>query len=211
MTDARTSQQGFSLIELLIVVALLAILAAMAMPSFQGFIASNRLTAESNEMLAGLNLARSEAVRIQRRVILCRVATAGLTSTSGCVTTADGAPWQGWAVFVDNDSDGAYDVGETILRTQTITANGLVFASDAGLGTAGNRIVFRPDGLARAVDAVALQAAQITVCDSSGVLAGENARMVALQSGSRVAVTRATISNCGVVPEPATSSTESSI
>lgn len=211
MTDARTSQQGFSLIELLIVVALLAILAAMAMPSFQGFIASNRLTAESNEMLAALNLARSEAVRTQRRVILCRIAASGLTATSGCVTTADGAPWLGWAVFVDNDSDGAYDAGETVLRTQTITASGLVFSSDAALGTAGNRIVFRPDGLARAADAVALQAAQITVCDSSGVLTGENARTVALQSGSRVAVTRATISNCGVVPEPATSSTESSI
>lgn len=212
MTVARTSQRGFSLIELAIVVALLAILAAMAMPSFQGFIASNRLTAESNEMLAALNLARSEAVRIQRRVILCRVATSGglvtLTASSGCVTAADGAPWQGWAVFVDNDSDGTFDAGETLLRSQAITASGLVFASDNALGTAGNRIVFRPDGLARAVDSAALQAATITVCDSSGVLTGENARNVALLAGSRIAVTRATISNCGVVPEPPTSTTE---
>ena len=86
MTVARTFQRGFSLIELAIVVALLAILAAMAMPAFQGFIASNRLTAESNEMLAALNLARSEAVRIQRRVILCRVATSGglVTLTASC-------------------------------------------------------------------------------------------------------------------------------
>lgn len=212
MRHVRTTQRGFSLIELTIVVALLAILAAMALPSFQGFIASNRLTADSNELLAALNLARSEAVRTQRRVILCRVATSGglvtLTASSGCVTASDGAPWQGWAVFVDNDSDGAFDAGETLLRSQAITASGLVFSSDNTLGGAGNRIVFRPDGLARAVDSAALQAAQVTVCDSSGALTAENARNVALQSGSRIAVTRATITNCGVTPEAPTSTAE---
>ncbi|MDY0057436.1 MAG: GspH/FimT family pseudopilin [Methyloversatilis sp.] len=193
MIPARPAQHGFTLIELMIVVTLLAIISAIALPAFQGFIASNRLTSEANELLAGLNLARSEAVRTQRRVVLCRA------SATGCVTTADGAPWQRWVVFVDNDADGVFDAGELLLREQVITGTTLNLVSDEALRTAGNRIAFRPDGLARAPGSLALQTAGISVCDSSGSLsATTNARNVNLLSGSRMAVTRGGNASCGV-------------
>ncbi|OYW28041.1 MAG: Pre-pilin like leader sequence, partial [Methyloversatilis sp. 12-65-5] len=96
MTRLRPAHAGFTMIELMIVVTLMAILAAFAFPAFQSFIASNRLTAESNELLSGMNLARSEAVRTQRRVLLCRAAAAdgavNFSATNGCVTTADSQP-----------------------------------------------------------------------------------------------------------------------
>ncbi len=201
MIPARSAQHGFTLIELMIVVTLLAIISAFALPAFQSFIASNRLTSEANELLAGLNLARSEAVRTQRRVVLCRATTsAGTVNTaSGCVTTADTQTWQGWFVFVDNDADGVFDAGEPQLREKVITGNTLNLISDAPLRTAGNRIAFRPDGLARAPGSLALQAADISVCDSSGALAvTANARNVTLLSGSRMAVTRGGNASCGV-------------
>jgi type IV fimbrial biogenesis protein FimT len=192
MIPARSAQHGFTLIELMIVVALLAIISAFALPAFQSFIASNRLTSEANELLAGLNLARSEAVRTQRRVVLCRA------STTGCVTTADGERWQRWVVFVDNDADGVFDASE-LLREQVITGTTLNLVSDEALRAAGNQIAFRPDGLARAPGSLALQGAVINVCDSSGALAvTANARDVRLLSGSRVAVTRGGNANCGV-------------
>ena len=73
------------------------------------------------------------------------------------------------------------------------------FLSDEALRTAGNRIAYRPDGLARAPGSLALQGAVISVCDSSGALAvTANARDVRLLSGSRVAVTRGGNANCGV-------------
>ncbi|WP_374340750.1 GspH/FimT family pseudopilin [Methyloversatilis sp.] len=207
MGRPRLPQHGFSLIELMIVVLLLAIVSAFAMPAFQSFIASSRLTSEANEVLAALNLARSEAVRVQRRVVLCRAAqTNGQvvpSATSGCVTTTTSQPWQGWFVFVDNDADGVFDVGETVIRTQTLTAGGLVIVSNSALGTAGNRIIFRPDGLARAQDSVALQNAEFVVCDTSGALSGANARTITLLSGSRMNVTRTTSANCGIsIEEP---------
>ncbi|WP_296811383.1 GspH/FimT family pseudopilin [Methyloversatilis sp.] len=201
MISARSAQHGFTLIELMIVVALLAIISAFALPAFQTFIASNRLTSEANELLAGLNLARSEAVRTQRRVVLCRATTSAgqVDRASGCVTTADTQPWQSWVVFIDTDADGVFDAGEAVLREQVITGNSLNLVSDEALRTAGNRIAYRPDGLARAPGSLALQGAVISVCDSSGSLAvTANARNVTLLSGSRVAVTRGGNASCGV-------------
>ncbi len=190
------------MIELMIVVTLMAILASFAFPAFQSFIASSRLTAESNELLAGLNLARSEAVRIQRRVVLCRAAATDgavtFSAASGCITTADSEPWQAWAIFVDEDASGNINGTERVVRVQPINGNALRLISDDDLGTAGNRIAFRPDGLARGHDSLALQAAQIRVCDSSGSLSVDNMRVVTLVSGSRMSVLRASGVDCGV-------------
>ncbi len=206
MIPARPAQHGFTLIELMIVVTLLAIISAIALPAFQGFIASNRLTSEANELLAGLNLARSEAVRTQRHVVLCR--TNGVVEVDpsdpncpmkieGCVETSAGS-WQGWAVFVDSDSNGVYARSECVVRTH-VTSGALNVVSNNDLGSTGNRIKFRPDGLARAQDSMALQNAVIGVCDSSGSLsATTNARNVNLLSGSRMAVTRGGNASCGV-------------
>lgn len=207
MIPARSAQHGFTLIELMIVVALLAIISAFALPAFQSFIASNRLTSEANELLAGLNLARSEAVRTQRHVVLCR--TNGVVEVDpsdpncpmkieGCVETSAGS-WLGWAVFVDSDSDGVYARSECVLRTHVLPGGPLNVVSNDDLGSAGNRIKFRPDGLARAQDSMALQTAGISVCDSSGSLStAANTRNVNLTSGSRMAVTRGGNASCGV-------------
>jgi type IV fimbrial biogenesis protein FimT len=206
MTRLRPAHAGFTMIELMIVVSLLAILAAFAFPSFQSFIASSRLTAESNELLSGMNLARSEAVRVQRRVLLCRAGATGgvvnFSATNGCVTTADSEPWQAWAVFVDENSNGAMDGTERIVRVQAITGNALEFISNDGLAAAGNRIAFRPDGMARGQDSLALQAAEVRVCDRSGALSGGNMRVVSLVSGTRMSVAKGTDSNCGVTVAP---------
>lgn len=202
MTATRIRNRGFTLIELMIVVILLAIISAFAFPAFQSLIASSRLTAEANELLAGLNLARSEAVRLQRRVVLCRAATSDglvvMSAASGCVTTVDTQPWQGWAVFVDEDGDGVFDAGETVVRTQAINGTSINLVSDSPMRTAGNRVSFRPDGLARAQDSLALQSGTVSVCDGSGVLASDNKRDVSLASGSRMQVVRATDATCGM-------------
>jgi type IV fimbrial biogenesis protein FimT len=210
MMRFRSVHAGFTIIELMIVVALMAILAGMAFPAFQSFIASNRLTAESNELLAGLNLARSEAVKAQRRVVLCRAAAAdgvvSFSAASGCVTTADSEPWQAWAVFVDENGSGSIDGTERVVRVQAISGNALSVVSDTALATAGNRIAFRPDGMARGQGSMALQVAAIQVCDRSGVLAGNsNIRVVSLAAGSRMSIARANGANgtsCTVAAQP---------
>ena len=65
---AGRTQSGFTLVELMVVIAVLAILATIAIPSFQGIVAENRATSAANEFLATLQLARSAALAQSRPV-----------------------------------------------------------------------------------------------------------------------------------------------
>jgi type IV fimbrial biogenesis protein FimT len=105
MVDAPVSLRGFTLIELMVTIAILAITLGLAVPSFQEFVARNRLAAATNELVSALALARSEAVKRAARVT---VASADWTA--------------GWQVFVDTGTVGdAAD--DTVLRVQQSTSN----------------------------------------------------------------------------------------
>lgn len=105
----RNRTAGFSLIELMITIAILAVLLALGWPSFQGSLRSNRIATASNEFLSALSLARSEAIRNTRGSGIC-------ASTDG---TSCGTDWTaGWLVWGDTNGDGALDTGEPILRVK---------------------------------------------------------------------------------------------
>ena len=93
---------GFTLIELLVTMAVAAILLAIAVPNYQTFVLNSRMSAQSNDFLSALQLARSEAVKRGTRVSVCKSA-AGATCTTG------GTWAQGWIVFVDGNTPGTLD------------------------------------------------------------------------------------------------------
>jgi type IV fimbrial biogenesis protein FimT len=82
----RFSVRGFTFIELLVTLTVAAILLAIAMPSFSGFVRDSRLTTETDTLLYDTNLARSEAVKLDVPVELC--ASSDHATCSG--TWADG-------------------------------------------------------------------------------------------------------------------------
>lgn len=166
---------GVTLVELIVAVAILAIIAAMALPSFNNVIVSNRLAAGANELVGSLQAARSEAIRRGSRVVVC-------ASSSG--TTCTGTWSDGWIVFEDANRDGAVTAGETILRSQSALADLEVLAS-SNIGTA---MVFRPDGMARHSTG-ALLAGRLSVCKASAGVP-ENIRQVEIASGSRISTSR---------------------
>ncbi|OYY73477.1 MAG: hypothetical protein B7Y40_09175 [Gammaproteobacteria bacterium 28-57-27] len=131
--------QGFTLIETMVTVAVAGILLAIGIPSFQSAMNSSRLTSTTNELIGGLNQARSDAVRLNSRVSLC-------ASADGASCTANG-DWAGWIVFTNPNDNAAVDAGEVVLRASTIRPTVPVRAN-AVMG--GNIITFSGDGLPHA-------------------------------------------------------------
>lgn len=67
----RSCQRGFTLIELMVAIALLAMIATIAIPSFAGLMREQRLVHASNDLLAAVNLARSEAIKRGEETRMC--------------------------------------------------------------------------------------------------------------------------------------------
>lgn len=94
---------GFTVMEILVSLSVVAILAAIAAPSFQGFINEQRLGSTMSELANDLNLARGEAIKRNARVLLCARNSAG----TGCASAPD---WQsGWVVCYDANADDQCD------------------------------------------------------------------------------------------------------
>lgn len=89
--------EGFTLVELMITIAVLAVILAIATPSFKTVINSNRLTAQTNGLVAALQMARSEALKRNSTVAVCRSANG--TSCAGAI-----GAWEQW-IIVDSDDE----------------------------------------------------------------------------------------------------------
>ena len=110
MGCVRTREDGFTLVELLVTLALLVVVLTVAVPSFVNFVKNNRLTAATNNLVTSLTYARAEAIRRGKAVTVC-------ASRTG--TSCDGTDWDdGWIVFVDQGTPGAVDSGDEVLRVE---------------------------------------------------------------------------------------------
>ena len=97
-------ENGFTLVELLISILIVSTLLAMGVPSLKEFMKNNRLSAQSNALVASLQLARSEAVKRGVDTVIC--ASSNQTSCTG------NGDWdKGWIVFSDLNRNGTPDVG----------------------------------------------------------------------------------------------------
>jgi type IV fimbrial biogenesis protein FimT len=137
MNFSHRQQTGFTLIELMVVVALVAILTMLATPSFVSMIQSNRVSAEVNAFTGDLEFARSEAIKQGVPVSVC--ASSNGSSCLGANT------WQsGWIVFSDLDGSGTVTAGDTLLRKRPAWSGGDTFSAAPSI----NAVTFSRDGFA---------------------------------------------------------------
>jgi type IV fimbrial biogenesis protein FimT len=162
MRTESKRQRGFTLMELVITIAVLAILTTLAVPSFVQFIQNNRLSSEANELVAALQYGRSEALRRGEEVQVC----------SSSDQTSCGGDWnQGWIAIADPGGD------DEVLRVWQ--SPGTDFQFSPGSGTVGfNREGFSTNANAQAFDL------QLENCTT------DNARRVLVEPSGRVASQR---------------------
>jgi type IV fimbrial biogenesis protein FimT len=113
--------KGFTLVELMVVIAIVGILSAMAAPSFNEYLARKRIQSLVSEFATSVRLTRSEALRRNRVVTMCRTTT---PDDSAAVCEDGVGDWNvGWMVFVDDNGDRQRTTDETILSVQSAKIN----------------------------------------------------------------------------------------
>lgn len=137
-------QKGLTAIELLVTIAILAILVGIAAPSMTQFIAKWRVSNAINSFTGSLRLARTEAIARSRQVVVCRVDAA--TSTTCRSTAGTHGYASGWIVFVDQNGNGTYSAAagdELLLRQEALPG----IADITVTGSNAPSFLFDPSGL----------------------------------------------------------------
>jgi type IV fimbrial biogenesis protein FimT len=154
--------RGFTLVELIITMAIAAILTTVAVPSFTETIKRNRLATKTNLLVGSLGLARSEAIKRGQRVNVCVS-----SNQTGCT---GGTNWaQGWLTWVDADNSNTLN-GETIIHTVEALPASITFTGSASF------VGFSPQG------AAIVNNNTFTVCDDR---TGETGRTITINATGR--------------------------
>lgn len=161
---------GFSLIELLVVVALIAVLLGVAAPAFVDTVRDNRLRTELFALRATLNNARSEALARRMPVFVCETANSTTCSSTGAWTA-------GFLAYADADGDSAPDPNEVFIARQIDGTDDMSLIFRNAGGAAASNTLFSAQG-----DALN-NSGTFTLCDARGA---SEARALILENSGAV-------------------------
>lgn len=178
--------QGFTLIELMVTVAVLAIVLTVAVPSFSALVSSNRLSGQANSLLAAIEYAKAEAIKNNANVAFCH------SSNGSSCSAAPAASWQGWLVGVAANPSGIQ--AGTVMRAGILDSTQLVIRSSETLSDAGDQIRITPQGLLRNTNRLPLQAT-LLVCNPT-TSSNPNSRNLRIRSGGQLSVISAQNASC---------------
>jgi type IV fimbrial biogenesis protein FimT len=171
-TRDRAADRGFTLIEMLIALAIFAILVRLGLPSYRDWIASQQLANHAHYVADMLDLARSEAIKHGYRVNLCK-------SRDKRLCTEDGGWEQGWLLFVDENHSGQVDGDESVLRKEGPAGNEITMRGNRPVE---DYVSFTSLGHARMLSG-ALQMGTFVLCKP-----GQNALNVVLANSGRARI-----------------------
>ena len=148
---------GFTLIELMVSVALLGVLAALAAPNMGQFLASRRVEDVARRLGDDLTLARNEAVKRNASVLVCADASVTTTACAATPLATEGA--KGWRVCYDVAAGGTCSAGSTAdpnpIRLQAAVNASVVLTGPAA------RLQFNPNGSMTSAVAVSFAASAV--------------------------------------------------
>jgi len=171
--STRQNTAGFTLLELMIVLAIGALIMTMAVPSFRDSINNQRLVTATNELVMSLTLAKSEAIKRVVYVTVCK-------SNDGASCTGGGTSWNdGWIVFANTGTTslGTFDVGDELIRVYSALPDSLEITA---IGNVDAFVSFRPSGTLGTN--AANQLGTFTTCDYRGA---DSATAIVMQPSGR--------------------------
>ena len=158
--------KGFTLIELMMTLSLAAIIMSIAVPSYMTFTQNSKITAQVNNLVTAINVARGEAAKRGTRVALCRSINPAASSPS---CGGNDYTWTtGWLVYAvgDNRSTPLYDSSKDMLIATGLSKGGVNIKTAGG---ANRNLEFLPDGTTNESGSTAYFA----VCDERGASHGK--------------------------------------
>ena len=170
----RARWRGWSLVEMLVGVAIFGSLVLLAGPVYRDFIAKQELLNAARALADTLNLARTEAIKHGYRVNVCK-------SADGRQCSLQGSWAMGWIMHTDDDRDGEVDVVEGPIRREGALRDGITISANRPVA---QYVSYTSLGYARMLNG-ALQMGTFTVCKT-----GQNALDVVLANSGRVRIDR---------------------
>lgn len=128
----KINQLGFTLLELMIVIAMTGVLIAIGIPSYRSIVTTNALADISNDLSLSLKRARAEAITSGRDVVVCKS-----TATNAGSATCGGGDWsKGWLVMADRNQDGDFkeEDNELLWVTNIEATSSITIAPAPALG-----------------------------------------------------------------------------
>jgi type IV fimbrial biogenesis protein FimT len=172
--------KGFTLIELMIVIAIVAILTTLAAPSFRSLIQSNTMSSAVNTFMADMRFARSESIRRGGGVVMCR-SDAPEAPTPVCRTTTGTNGWvSGWIIYIDQNNNGTIQPNELLRVQSPITSIDSIMQRSPA--TARNKLAFTATGRLTMSAALTLQ------FGGNPTFSNESQRVVCVSVGGRARV-----------------------
>jgi type IV fimbrial biogenesis protein FimT len=160
LTSARRASRGFTLLEIMLVVSIAGLILGFGVPAFGQYIRNAAMTSGANDLLSGMFVARSEAVKRRQQTVVCMAA-----EPEGDAADCDGDGTTGWIAFVDADADGTVDDGEPVLVRQPgregVTLS--IMPADSG-----NYFAYAPSGFGVGIAAAGDPMTAVVMCDDRG-------------------------------------------
>jgi type IV fimbrial biogenesis protein FimT len=175
--SCRQPCRGFTLTELLVTLAIASILMVVALPVMNSVGTAMRLTSLSNDFLSQLHLARSEAIKRNSRVAICKSGDGSSCSESG--------DWeQGSIVFHDANDNGLREVDEQLIQRGQPLPDDFRFTGNQNVR---HYISFDPRGVTH-------QAGALTLCSRS--TEPVTARQVVISMVGRPRIKKTSLESC---------------
>ena len=123
---SRRRPAGFTLIELMVAVAVAALVVGLGAPSFLRTLARHAIGAQAEELRDAVRIGRNEAMKRSGPVVLCRTEESHPTHCAG-----SGGSWQTWVLFTDAGRSGTFAAGDAVLRQQQDASKRTTVTADA--------------------------------------------------------------------------------